>query len=253
MARSRKPAAKAQPLRIQPAPRDPMPLPEWWAPPVANSARTRNSDPHYSSGSASAVLTDMAAGHLAIPPWQRDNVWSAEQRYAMIDSMARGLPLGPIIVWRPMFNRIDLTGARSLPGCPIADTAGLVIDGQQRLTTLAMAAAGDLDLRWTGERFHTGKGVVDLRRCLVDGSRDDLFDLVDAVRDANHDTDASREIYRIHTRMTSYLFSFLVLQTNDLGEVVETYRRLATCGSPHSIDDLSVMERWLEAQGQFEV
>jgi hypothetical protein len=31
--------------------------------------------------------------------------------------------------------------------------------------------------------------------------------------------------------------------------MVETYRRLATCGSPHSIDDLSVMERWLEAQG----
>jgi hypothetical protein len=249
MARSRKPAAKAQPLLIQPAPREPIPLPEWWATPVASSARTRNSDPHYSSGSASAVLTDMAAGHLAIPPWQRDNVWTTAQRYAMIDSMARGLPLGPIIVWRPMFNRIDLTGARPLPGCPIADTAGLVIDGQQRLTTLAMAASGDVPLRWTGERFHEGKGVAELRQCLDGASRDDLFDLVDAVNESGFGKGASREIYRIHTRMTSYLFSFLVLQATDLGEVVETYRRLATCGSPHSIDDLSVMERWLEAQG----
>jgi hypothetical protein len=251
MARSRKPAAKAQPLLIQPAPREPMPLPEWWAPPVTTSPKDRSEAPHSSNISAHEVIRDLEHGEFAIPPWQRSDVWTLEQRHRMIDSMTRGLPVGPIIVWRPRFDRLDLTGAASLHGYPIDARAGLLIDGRQRLTTLAMAARGELPLRWTGERWHDGPGIIELASCLH--SLSDSFDVSMALHDNNVGNDAIREYCRMYEAIYFYQFTFLFLQTTDLGEVVETYRRLATCGSPHSTEDLEAMERWYSEQFSAEV
>lgn len=244
-ARSRKPRTTVTPTPVVRPPREPIPLPDWWAPPVATSSQDRDFGPQTSTASAHEVLRDMAMGEFAIPPWQRDDVWTTEQRHRMIDSMGRGLPVGPIIVWRPRYDRLDLTGAKPLAGCPIDPRAGLVIDGRQRLTTLAMAARGEFSLRWTGERWHEGPGVIELAGSLRSMAGDDAFALNMAMHDAQVGDDAIREYCRIYDRMFYYKFTFLFLQTADVDEVVETYRRLATCGSPHSLDDLAAMERWV--------
>ena len=159
----------------------------------------------------------------------------------MIDSMTRGLPIGPIIVWRPTFDRLDLTGARQLHGHPINPRAGLVIDGRQRLTTLATAAAGELPIRWTGERWHEGNGVIELAACLR--CMTDSIDVAWSIGEFSKD--AIREYLRVYELIHFYQFQFVELRTTSLAEVVETYRRLATGGTPHSLADLDVMERWL--------
>ncbi len=76
--------------------------------------REREYGPRSSNESAHAVLADIATGHLALPPWQRNNVWSLEQQHRMLDSMAHQLPMGPIIVWRPPYAPLDLSEATPL-------------------------------------------------------------------------------------------------------------------------------------------
>lgn len=240
MARTRKPKPTAAPFVERP-PRVVQPLPEWFAPPVRSGGLDHPTPPTSYNTSAYEVAGNIADGFFALPPWQRDDVWTTEQRHRMIDSMTRGLPVGPIIVWRPTFDRLDLAGARPLHGHPINPRAGLVIDGRQRLTTLAMAAAGELPIRWTGERWHEGNGVIELAACMR--CMTDSLDVAWSIDEFSKD--ALREYLRVYELIHFYQFTFLELRTTSLAEVVETYRRLATCGTQHSLADLEVMERWL--------
>lgn len=202
-----------------------------------------------SSVSAFEVVEEIERGMIAIPPWQRDDVWTIEQRYRMIDSMTRGLPVGPIIIWQPRFDRLDLADARSMLGHPINERAGLVIDGRQRITTLAMAARGDFKLRWDGSRWQDGPGVIELDSCFRCLSAS--FDVSMAMHDAGVDRAVISEFCRVYESLFYYKVNFLVLQTTNLADVVETYRRLATCGSPHSLEDLAIMETWLARQASW--
>ncbi len=108
-----------------------------------------------------------------------------------------------------------------------------MIDGRQRLTTLAKAARGDYPLRWNGEGWVTGNGVMELTACLHCAS--EVHDLYATMFDAKIPENVIREAVGVHDRMYFYTFTILYLQTSSLTDVVETYRRLATCGRAASL------------------
>ena len=57
---------------------------------------------------------------LEIPAFQRGYVWTPKQALELIDSMVRGMPIGSILLWTPRRWR----------------GPAIVLDGQQRLTTI---------------------------------------------------------------------------------------------------------------------
>jgi hypothetical protein len=65
---------------------------------------------------------------LRIPSFQRGYVWSAADAVALLDSIATGYPIGAITLWDPEDRGWGLSSERLI-----------VLDGQQRLTTLAGA------------------------------------------------------------------------------------------------------------------
>ncbi|HMV67281.1 MAG TPA: DUF262 domain-containing protein, partial [Myxococcota bacterium] len=93
------------------------------------------------------LLEELRTGALRIPPFQREFVWSQEQRLHLLDSVRRGLPTGSLMVWRTTRHlphdprlgpfRID---------APEASSFQYLLDGQQRLTTLFAALGAGL---WT--------------------------------------------------------------------------------------------------------
>lgn len=83
------------------------------------------------------VIQLASEGRLRMPGFQRAFRWDLKDRRALLDSIYRGYPVGTLLLWK---NPPSATEAgRPLGGVGIAQPQGdryLVVDGQQRLTTL---------------------------------------------------------------------------------------------------------------------
>lgn len=82
----------------------------------------------------SQVLADVRSDKIAIPELQRPFVWKTSQVRDLMDSLYKGYPVGYLITWQSV-------GAK-LKGGDIAAHQQILIDGQQRVTALRAAIAG---------------------------------------------------------------------------------------------------------------
>ena len=81
------------------------------------------------------VLSWVKSGEIAIPEIQRPFVWSASKVRDLMDSLYQGYPVGYIIAWRnPNVKLKDGT---------LSQGKKVLIDGQQRVTALRAAIAGE--------------------------------------------------------------------------------------------------------------
>lgn len=81
-------------------------------------------------------------GRLRLPSFQRTLKWDADDKWKLLDSMERGYPIGTLLLWKRAASTQD-TGS-PLPRGPALPSQGdvyLVVDGQQRITTLWGALA----------------------------------------------------------------------------------------------------------------
>jgi hypothetical protein len=89
------------------------------------------------------LLTEIQLGRVRVPPFQRGLRWEDADRIALFDSIYRGFPIGTLLFWkrpaeagRVQFGRFAIdTEGRS--------DALWVVDGQQRITTMADELLGD--------------------------------------------------------------------------------------------------------------
>jgi len=80
------------------------------------------------------VLSWVKSGEIAIPEIQRPFVWDASKVRDLMDSLYEGFPVGYIIAWRnPTIKLKDGS---------FAEGKKILIDGQQRVTALTAAIAG---------------------------------------------------------------------------------------------------------------
>ncbi|MEX0827614.1 MAG: DUF262 domain-containing protein [Haliea sp.] len=82
----------------------------------------------------SQVLADVRSDKIAIPELQRPFVWKTSQVRDLMDSLYNGYPVGYLITWQSV-------GAK-LKGGLVAAHQQILIDGQQRVTALRAAIAG---------------------------------------------------------------------------------------------------------------
>lgn len=94
-----------------------------------------------------SLLEDIGRGELALPEFQRDFVWAPEETAALLTSVIQGYPAGSLLFWAPGQEQI---AARAFAGAPPLYSANprLVLDGQQRLTSLYQAFWGAGDYRY---------------------------------------------------------------------------------------------------------
>lgn len=78
---------------------------------------------------------------LVLPEFQREYVWLREQSKKLIASLYNGYPVGGLLFWKTD-NPPELKNISSLP--ERLGTIEVILDGQQRLTTLHMLLTGDI-------------------------------------------------------------------------------------------------------------
>ncbi|MEB3186594.1 MAG: DUF262 domain-containing protein [bacterium] len=105
----------------------------------------------------STILDHIDSGHMALPEFQRGYVWNRDQVRGIFDSLYRRHPVGGLLVWATESK----TAAHRGDGVLAAGVVKLLLDGQQRMTSLYGVARGtpprffDGNAQaFTGLRFH---------------------------------------------------------------------------------------------------
>ena len=82
------------------------------------------------------LLLDVETGKLGLPDLQRPFVWQNSKVRDLFDSMMKGYPMGYLMLWDAPSS--DSNGGRQigLDSHPHDTPKQLIIDGQQRLTSL---------------------------------------------------------------------------------------------------------------------
>jgi uncharacterized protein with ParB-like and HNH nuclease domain len=78
---------------------------------------------------------------LVLPEFQREYVWTKEQAKQLLVSLVKGYPVGGLLVWKTD-QPPELKNIATLPDR--LGTLTILLDGQQRLTTLHMLLTGDV-------------------------------------------------------------------------------------------------------------
>ena len=105
----------------------------------------------------STILDNIDNGRMTLPEFQRGYVWNREQVRGLFDSLYRRHPIGGLLVWATESKSAAHRGDEQLP----AGIVNLLLDGQQRMTTLYGVVRGkppaffDGNVQtFTGLRFH---------------------------------------------------------------------------------------------------
>jgi len=86
-----------------------------------------------------ALIQSIKLGTIALPEIQRPFVWPNAKVRNLFDSMYRGFPVGFFLFWEPT----DLGGTKAIGTHDTYKVAkSLVVDGQQRLTSLFAVVTG---------------------------------------------------------------------------------------------------------------
>ena len=125
------------------------------------------------------------SGHIRVPHFQRGFRWSKSDVLQLVDSIHRGYPIGNLLLWERQADagRVQL-GALAIDA-PALGKALWVVDGQQRVTSLANVLHPDARRE---TRFALGFNLRDQRIVPLDGEGDAfiiplpvLFDLAEVL------------------------------------------------------------------------
>lgn len=89
----------------------------------------------------SNLLDDVKSGRIGLPDLQRPFVWKDAKVRDLFDSMMKGFPIGYVMLWESPSNYKN-TKSIGLDNKIFSRPDDLVIDGQQRLTSLLAAITG---------------------------------------------------------------------------------------------------------------
>lgn len=114
------------------------------------------------------LIEDIKRGRIALPDIQRPFVWSAAKTRDLFDSMYRGYPIGTLMLWETGAEigtrQVGLSEAERAPQL-------LIVDGQQRLTSLYAVLTGEMILTKSFEKRRIRLGFR---------AADETFEVTDA-------------------------------------------------------------------------
>ena len=103
----------------------------------------------------SELVSDIRNRDMVLPEFQREYVWSREQAKQLMVSLTKKYPVGGILLWKtqnpPELKNVDASKPR-------LGTYQLILDGQQRLTSLYMLMTGEIPPYYTSDDI-----TVDIR------------------------------------------------------------------------------------------
>lgn len=217
------------------------------------------------------IVNDVKEKHLQLPELQRKYVWKSTQVRDFFDSLYHQYPTGQLLIW----ETDDQPHARNLSAAGIGSNhrrPQLLLDGQQRLTSLYAVMTGepllvrdrakniDLVFNVHSQKFevataahHTQNGWVSVTRIFTQG----LLPVFNDLHLDYNSPDAQQALANL-TRLDgikSYRYRVTVLEGLTYDEVTDIFVRINSGGTRLSNADLSLAQissRWRGVSGELD-
>ncbi|MFM7203661.1 MAG: DUF262 domain-containing protein [Myxococcota bacterium] len=195
------------------------------------------------------LLRKFLEGKIRIPEFQRPLRWRSEDILALFDSLWRGYPIGSLLMWkRPADAGTVHLGTQRLE-VPAVHDAWWVVDGQQRLTSLAaclLEFPGPLERRWhlsfnpEKSKFEPGLPSEEHRGIWVPSSAlGDLKRLNRWLRDTRLESDELQErVEDAQQRLLDYAIPIYVVETDNVKALGGVFARLNATGARMRADEV---------------
>lgn len=214
------------------------------------------------------LINDIEGGVIKIPKFQREFVWPIEKTAALLDSIAKGYPIGTFILWktRARMAVVRDIGNIKLPETPTDTRAEYVLDGQQRMTSLFAAYRGTKITRVsTSKEIDFEQIYVNLdpdlpsdepivvvnpsapHRC-VQLKRVLIFDFptIKAMETEGFTPAEMEHSSKLHKAFTTYEFSQVTLTREDIDSAIDVFTRINTGGSILTLFEIMVAKTYDE-------
>lgn len=183
-------------------------------------------------------LIDMIRrGHIRIPPYARKYVWNRDQAIALIDSIARGYPVGTLMFSEGPAPEEEVHLGPIAVHAPAEERAYWVIDGQQRIVTLA---ASILEESSFSSRFSIAYDVRSDSFISNPKYNDPLIISLSALFDGGNlghlllrsgvDPESIDLVTDIANNIRRFQFAVYIIQHEDPMVAIEIFERLNTSG-----------------------
>lgn len=217
-----------------------------------------------------ALVNDVREGKLLLPELQRRYVWKSAQVRDLFDSLYRGYPSGQLLVWETH----DLPHSRGVSVQSLQDNAlrpQLLLDGQQRLTSLSAIMLGQplivrgnvrpIDIAFNvhtekfevvGPRQRGHPGWVSISKLFTHGPIAVFMEL--RLDSGSPETAAILERLTRLDRIKNYKYRVNVLEDLTYEEVTRIFIRINSGGTTLSSADLAlaqVSSRWRGVTKEF--
>jgi|SRR6476469_3129991 len=217
-------------------------------------------DPQPSVDRIDGLATRILSGDILLPKFQRNFVWEPPQIIALLDSVARGYPIGSVLLWQ---SRQELRSENRIAGLDIElprpdYPVNYLLDGQQRLSTICAATY------WNGSDPRSRWNLAyDLRRELFihldtvddppphqirlnklpDPAR--YFGQVGLLPDLDPDgPELAETAKRLFNRFKDYKIATVTLGDMAIEDVAPIFERINSTGTPLTIVDLMRAATW---------
>ncbi|GAA5650867.1 DUF262 domain-containing protein [Geodermatophilus obscurus] len=217
----------------------------------------------YGTESLISQVQALLGGSLVIPSIQRGYVWQRPQVPRLLDSLYRGYPVGSLLVWRTTLE-VPLRIAAVVQGMPTYAHPGVLLDGQQRLTSMAKVIAPDkvigppLDVRFDlRSQTFLNPSAVERRDSKLVPVSDILADspqFAELVRQALASDEQDlfdcyyERLKRVHN-IRQYAIPIIGIESEDYEEIAEIFARVNQGGRRLSKGDLvysAIAARWAD-------
>ena len=210
--------------------------------------------------SLETLIADMESkGIPRIPRFQRDYVWERSKVAVLFDSIYQEFPIGSFFFWitpreyRDLYKDIP---ELQLPEPKDYEQIKMILDGQQRITSLYVAAKG-LTIQANGKSEKDYKKIcfdLDAQSFLVAKRNEDKKRVVSVWRFFN--LEGESEVYdeltqerrasfrKCQSRLRSYPLSIVEVREVHLGDAVKIFERINQGGKRLGLFDLVVASTW---------
>lgn len=193
-----------------------------------------------SSWTLESLLARVRAGEVRVPEFQRNFQWSRSDVEKLVDSVHRSYPIGTLLLWKRRGPAERLTLGDITFDVPSSDGVLWVVDGQQRLTSLANVLLSDKPSARFDVAFEAAAGRLTRagERTLPLSVALDSERLLEWLTQNALGNDARRAAIRLGTALREYRIPAWIIETEREEDIREIFGRLNSLGKKLKPDEI---------------
>ena len=185
----------------------------------------------------SVLLEELGEGTLGLPEIQRSYVWNRPQARDLIDSLYREYPSGLILLWKP--KELPELRNTALNENTNKTPESLILDGQQRLTSLTKVFNGEIDVYFNVEeesfqiysrKLKANPLWISVKEVLSKGAVEVWDELEKNLEDKEKSKEYLKRLSRLE-KIKEYRYPVMIIHTDDYEEITESFIRVNSRGT----------------------